>query len=179
MAWCVTWQCHIVYALWTSTQPSTFIMQIHYEWICVVLSTDVCMYVCLYVFLYVTKCIVTKLLMLQTSPLTQIYIPLDNRNRSTKRHRKIPPIWPPGAILNLWRPKFENAITFEPCLRIRATPFCSGLNYLEFRLHLCLANQHFPSHKMLSPKHNKCDNFRTVRSIYIKPASFCSRLDCH
>jgi hypothetical protein len=32
------------------------------------------MSVCLYVYLYVTKCIVTKLQMLQTSPLAQIYL---------------------------------------------------------------------------------------------------------
>jgi hypothetical protein len=40
--------------------------------------------------------------------------PLDNRNRSAKRQRKIPPFWPPAAILNFLRPTFENATTFEP-----------------------------------------------------------------
>jgi hypothetical protein len=40
--------------------------------------------------------------------------PLDNINRSAKRRRKIPPFWPPAAILNFWRPTFENVITFEP-----------------------------------------------------------------
>jgi hypothetical protein len=34
-------------------------------------------------------------------------IPLDNRNRSAKRCRKIPPFWPPAAILNL----FQNHLT--------------------------------------------------------------------
>jgi hypothetical protein len=39
-----------------------------YPWLCV------CMSVCLSVCLYVTKCIVTKLQMLQTSPMAQIYL---------------------------------------------------------------------------------------------------------
>jgi hypothetical protein len=41
-------------------------------------------------------------------------VPLVNRNRSAKRHRKNPPFWPPADILNIGWPTFENAVTFEP-----------------------------------------------------------------
>jgi hypothetical protein len=41
-------------------------------------------------------------------------IPRDNINQFAKRRRKIPPSWPPAAILNFRRPTFENAITFKP-----------------------------------------------------------------
>jgi hypothetical protein len=49
----------------------------HYEWIlryAIDGCMSVCLYVCLNVCMDVTKCIVTKLQMLQTSPLAQIYL---------------------------------------------------------------------------------------------------------
>jgi hypothetical protein len=68
--------------------------QIHYEWICVMLSTDVRKYVCL----DVTKCIVTKLQTLQTSPLSKIYrltieIDLPSDGGQIRHFGRQPPSW--------------------------------------------------------------------------------------
>jgi hypothetical protein len=77
-------------------------------------------------------------------------IAFDNRNRAAKRRRKNPPFWPPAAILNFWRNiwkcyNFWNVWDIDS----RLTPFCSGLNSLEFWLHLILAIPHFPIQEMV------------------------------
>jgi hypothetical protein len=68
-------------------------------------AIDGCLYVCLYVCDKTTNA---------TNIPFGTNVPLDNGNRSAKRRLKIPPFWLPAAILNFWRPIFENAITFEP-----------------------------------------------------------------
>jgi hypothetical protein len=86
---------------------STIFTQIHHEWICVMLSTDVCLSICNEIYCDETAN--------ATNMPFSANIPLDNINRSAiKRRRKSPPFWLPAAILNFWGPAYDNAITFEP-----------------------------------------------------------------
>jgi hypothetical protein len=74
------------------------------------LQWDGCLYGCLYNGLYSDETTNAENLSFNTS------IPRNDRNRHrlAKRRRKIPPSWPPDAILNFRRPRSENAIAFEP-----------------------------------------------------------------
>jgi hypothetical protein len=61
----------------------------------------------------VTKCIVMKLQKVQASFLAYIYL-MTIEIDLPSYIKKIPLSWPLAAIFNFLRPKFENAITFEP-----------------------------------------------------------------
>jgi hypothetical protein len=86
-------------------------MQIHYEWICIMLSTDV------YVWLSVCLSLCNEMYCYETTNVASIpfdtNIPLDNGIRSAKWCQKNFTILAAGHQ-NFWRPTFENAKTFEP-----------------------------------------------------------------
>jgi hypothetical protein len=100
------------------------------------------------VWMDVTKCIVTKLQMLQTSPLAQIYLLTIQLDMPSTKNSAI---LAASGHLEFLITNIKKCCNFWTLWDIdsRLALFCSGLNSLELALHENLAAPHFSIHKMV------------------------------
>jgi hypothetical protein len=114
----------------------------HYEWICIMLSTDICMSVWMYVCNEMYCDETTNATNIPTSWQYKSICQATPKNSAilaAGRHLEF-------LMTNIWK-CYNFWIVWD--IDSRPASFCSGLNSLEFRLHFSLGALNFPSIKWL------------------------------